>query len=63
MKKQDLKTMSIVGQAWFFGTLINNLIFLEYLREQGLDVSNRVLSVDDAVQASSSRYFWGMVAG
>lgn len=24
---------------------------MEYLREQGLDVSNRVPSVDDAVQA------------
>ena len=26
-------------------------VTMEYLREQGLDVSNRVLSVDDAVQA------------
>ena len=25
-----IESLSIVGQAWFFGTLINNLIFLEH---------------------------------
>ena len=25
-----VESLSIVGQAWFFGTLINNLIFLEH---------------------------------
>ena len=25
-----VESLSIVGQAWFFGTLINNFIFLEH---------------------------------